>query len=60
MESFGFWCSAGLCCGQCRPPGGRDSGRGLDLPVEELRLSLQAPELLLDEVGQRLPHLQLR
>lgn len=37
-----------------------ESGRGLDLTVEGLGLSLQAPELLLDEVGQGLPHLQLK
>lgn len=37
-----------------------DSGCGFDLPVEALSLDLQAPELVLDEVSQRLPHLQLR
>lgn len=38
----------------------QDSGCVLDLPVEALSLDLQAPELVLDEVSQGLPHLQLR
>lgn len=38
----------------------QDSGCGLDLPVEALSLDLQAPELVLYEVSQCLPHLQLR
>lgn len=36
------------------------SGSGLDLAVKGLGLSFQAPELSLDEVGQGLPHFQLR
>lgn len=46
----------------CQESSGRkqDSGCGLDLPVEALSLDLQAPELVLDKVSQRLPHLQLR
>lgn len=36
------------------------SGFCLDLSVEGLRLSLQAPKLHLDEVGQGLPHFQLK
>lgn len=46
--------------GRKRPDGGRDSGFGLDLSVEGLSLSFQAPELPLDEVGQSLPHFQLK
>lgn len=38
----------------------RGSGSGLYLPVEGLGLSFQALELPLDEVGQSLPHFQLK
>lgn len=57
--SFSLESSSSVGVKGCRSWSQR-SGFRLYLSVEGLRLSLQAPKLHLDEVGQRLPHFQLK